>query len=491
MPRAPEKPSSVATPCASPPWLSALLRQLAVPVMGCTEPAAIALATALAADSARGSDEPAWIRGGEPAPPAEAARGLHVERLQVRTVPSLYKNALAVGIPNAEGGSGIYLAAALGPSLDPGAGINLLKGVRPPALQAARSLLGSGRFGLTVQEQEPGGVFVEAQVIATWQGERHVGEAVIQGKHDRVTCIRRDGRTRYGREEPYEATDPDAMAELARCDLPALIRLATGLDEDARRHVLAGVSLNREAARVGLAGKLGLGVGAHLRSLMDAGVLSDDVPTRASLLAAAATDARMSGHDLEIMSSSGSGNQGLMAVLPPVAVAEAIAAEGKPADAAEPDGARDRNEARLAEGVALAHLVTGVMTEHAGLLSALCGCVVKAGLGAAAGCAHVLGLDADGVFAALRNMAGNQTGEICDGAKVGCAVKLSTAARAAVISAYQARDGVAIPPSNGILAATAGDLFANIGEVARSMGAVDHAIVALMEKKQLRQAGGD
>ncbi len=489
-------PSSAATPCASPPWLSALLRQLAVPVMGCTEPAAIALATALAADAARGG-EPAWIRGGERTPPAGAAEGLHVERLQVRTVPSLYKNALAVGIPNAEGGSGIYLAAALGPSLDPGAGINLLKGVRPPALQAARSLLGSGRFGLTVQGQEPGGVFVEAQVIATWQGERHVGEAVIQGKHDRVICIRRDGRTRYGREEPYEATDPDAMAELARCDLPALIRLATGLDEDGRRHVLAGVSLNREAARVGLVEKLGLGVGAHLRSLINAGVLSDDVPTRASLLAAAATDARMSGHDLEIMSSSGSGNQGLMAVLPPVAVAEAIAAEAEgsvPEAAPNPNGAcamNAMNERRLAEGVALAHLVTGVMTEHAGLLSALCGCVVKAGLGAAAGCAHVLGLDADGVFAALRNMAGNQTGEICDGAKVGCAVKLSTAARAAVISAYQARDGVAIPPSNGILAATAGELFANIGEVARSMGAVDHAIVALMEKKQLRQAKGD
>ena len=41
----------------------------------------------------------------------------------------------------------------------------------------------------------------------------------------------------------------------------------------------------------------------------------------------------------------------------------------------------------LTEAVALAHLVTGLMTRHTGLLSALCGCVVKAGLGATAGCA--------------------------------------------------------------------------------------------------------
>jgi L-cysteine desulfidase len=472
--------------------------------MGCTEPASIALAASLAAEATRGK-EPGWLAGKHLAAPNGAAEGLHVERLQVRTVPSLYKNALAVGIPNAGGGSGIYLAAALGPSLDPGAGINLLKAVRRPALQAARDLLGSGRLGLTVQEQEPGGVYVEAQVIGTWQGERHVGEAVIQGLHDRVVRILRDGEVRYERSEAYEATDPVAMAELSRCDLAALIRLAQGLDDSARQHVLAGVALNREAARVGLASGpkgLGLGVGAHLQALIDAGVLADDVPTRASILAAAATDARMSGHDIEIMSSSGSGNQGLMAVLPVVAVAETQGDRGSQHGNAPPGGVGDAGprgartdvpgasigEERLAEAVALAHLITGVMTEHAGLLSALCGCVVKAGLGAAAGCAYMLGLDPDGVFAALRNMAGNQTGEVCDGAKVGCAVKLSTAARAAVISAYQARDGVAIPPSNGILAATAGGLFSNIGEVARSMGAVDRTMVALMEKKQLRQA---
>ncbi len=450
-------------PVKSPPWLSPLLQQLAVPVMGCTEPASIALAAALATDAARGQ-VPDWIRGGAHTAPGPAGADFTLEHLQVLTIPSLFKNALAVGIPNTGGGSGIYLAAALGPYLDPGAGINLLKGIDPASLHAAREMLGQGLLGLAVHEHEADGVFVEAQVIGVFHGERHVGAARLVGRHDRVVLLRRDGRKLYERDERYAAADPDAMAELARFDLQHLMRLAQGIDAAARAHVLAGVQMNREAARIGIERRLGLGVGGHLRSLQESGALGEDVPTQASLLAAGATDARMSGHDVEIMSSSGSGNQGIMAVLPVAA---------------------------LAEAAALSHLVTGVMTRHTGLLSALCGCVVKAGLGAAAGCAYALGLDAEGVLAALKNMAGNQTGEICDGAKVGCAVKLSTAARAAVLSAYQARDGLAIPADNGILAATAEDLFSHIGEVARSMREVDRTIVDLMERKQLHLSGAE
>jgi L-cysteine desulfidase len=139
---------------------------------------------------------------------------------------------------------------------------------------------------------------------------------------------------------------------------------------------------------------------------------------------------------------------------------------------------------RLAAALAVAHGLTAMMTAHTGVLAPLCGCVVKAGIGAAAGAAFLLDPSGELVPLAIRNMAGNITGEICDGAKVGCAVKIATAAGAALESALLAREGVAIPTSNGILGATADDTLANVGEIAHSMREVDRATVRILERKR-------
>jgi len=444
-----------------------VLRAVTTPVMGCTEPAAVALATSLATAAARG-EVPAWVLGrGTPVSPARATARADIEMVALRTVRSLYKNAMAVGIPNA-GQGGIRLAAALGPFLDPGAGLNLLKACDPGALDEARTLLRDGeRLVLEVRDDDRDVLFAEARVIAVIDGARHVGEAVLRGTHDGVELLRRDGRVLLRRDPGSRGADGVTadLAELAQMSLADLVAHVEALDQPGREHVLSGVAINRRAAEIGISERLGIGVGAALTDLVRAGDLCDDLALAAKRLAAGAADARMSGADVEVMSSSGSGNQGIMAILPIAAVAER----------------RGCDPARLATAVGLSHLVTAATTEHTGLLSALCGCVVKAGIGAAAGLAYLLDAPLE---AAIRNMAGNITGEICDGAKVGCAVKICTAAGAAVESALLAGRGVEIPPSNGILAQVPRRVFENIGEVARSMRAVDRTIVQIMERKE-------
>jgi L-cysteine desulfidase len=443
---------------------------MTTPVMGCTEPAAIALAASLATAAARG-EVPGWVGGREPPGeprPAASMPALTIEMVAVRMARSLYKNALAVGIPGASEG-GIHLAAALGPFLDARAGLNLLKACDETILERARALTHQAEtITLEVRDDDRDVLFVEARVIAVVDGERHVGEAVIRGRHDGVELVRRDGRALLRKETPAlgaERGDSELWA-LGQLSMADLIELAENVDADGRDHVLRGVAINRCAAQIGIRDRLGLGIGATLTDLVARGELADDLLVYAKRLAAGAADARMSGAEVEVMSSAGSGNQGIMAVLPIASVAER----------------KGIDDDRLARAVTLSHLVTAATTVHTGLLSALCGCVIKAGLGASAGLAYLLGAPVD---FAVTNMAGNITGEICDGAKVGCAVKICTAAGAAVESALLAREGVRIPASNGILADAPRRVFENIGEIARSMHAVDRTIVQIMERKEL------
>lgn len=452
--------------------LSRILNGIVVPVMGCTEPAAIALASALAAGAAA-NRLPGWTGSGLPDPGEGQGddRGpVTIEMLSVRTTRSLFKNTMAVGLPNTSGESGITLAAALGLFLQADDGLNLLKGIDGSILDAAHLFVGSGRLLLEVDERDEE-IYIESRVITLVGGERHVGEAVIRGRHDGLTCLRRDGRMIL--ERPVKAIE-DAVAEdlalVGRLPLEELTAAARGIGPGDREHLLRGAAMNREAARLGLAGRMGLGVGAALEDLVREGRIGDGPTTRVRIETAAAADARMSGYEVEIMASGGSGNQGIMASIPASVMAESMGI----------------GDARLAEALALGHLITAVMTVGAGVLGGMCGCVVKAGIGAAASLGMLLSEDAAVIDGAVNNMAGNIVGEICDGAKVGCALKLATAAGAAVESALLAAGGVTVPFSNGIVGVHALETLKSIGTLARAMGGVDRRIVEIMRAKNVR-----
>ena len=127
--------------------------------------------------------------------------------------------------------------------------------------------------------------------------------------------------------------------------------------------------------------------------------------------------------------------------------------------------------------------MTAIMTVNAGLLGGMCGCVVKAGIGAAAATALILANDHRVVEGAINNMAGNIVGEICDGAKPGCALKLATAAGTAVESALLAEGGMCVPATNGIIGNHAFATLGHIAELARNMRDVDRRIVEIMRAK--------
>ena len=90
------------------------------------------------------------------------------------------------------------------------------------------------------------------------------------------------------------------------------------------------------------------------------------MPNFAVKLTAAAADARMAGLKMPVMSSAGSGNHGITAILPPYIVCRE----------------KDLDEEKLIRALALSHLVTIAIKEFSGPLSPVCVC------SAASACRH-------------------------------------------------------------------------------------------------------
>ncbi|MCT7443372.1 L-serine ammonia-lyase, iron-sulfur-dependent, subunit alpha, partial [Escherichia coli] len=84
-------------------------------------------------------------------------------------------------------------------------------------------------------------------------------------------------------------------------------------------------------------------------------------------------------------------------------------------------------------------------------------------IGATAGIAWLLGGKDKEIEGAILNMLANLTGMVCDGAKGSCAIKLSTSASEAVISAYLALNDIIVPNNTGIIGNTVEDTINNLG----------------------------
>ena len=233
------------------------------------------------------------------------------------------------------------------------------------------------------------------------------------------------------------------------------------------KFLLDGISMNEEIAKVGLEGKVGIGVGYGMKKSMEEGLLGDDLMNQAMMITAAASDARMAGVKMPVMSSNGSGNHGLTAILPIVAYNKKF----------------PKTEEELAKALAISHLVTAYVKNFTGRLSAVCGCGVAASTGATAAISWLMSKDINQIEGAIENMVANLSGMICDGAKAGCALKLASAASAAVQSAIIAKQGCYVPPMNGIVGSRVEQSIKNLGKVSdKGMSTTDKVIINVMDE---------
>ena len=126
--------------------------------------------------------------------------------------------------------------------------------------------------------------------------------------------------------------------------------------------MMAGVEMNMTIAEYGFKHDSGLNLGSTIKTLANNHYESDDLSAKIKAVSAAASDARMAGAPLPVMSSAGSGNHGITAIIP-------VAITGKHLN---------KNREDIARAIAYSHLTTSFIKSRMGRLSPVCGCSVAA-----------------------------------------------------------------------------------------------------------------
>ncbi len=415
-----------------------LINREVVPAIGCTEPIAVALCTARAAETL----------------------GAGPERIAVRLSANILKNAMGVGIPGT-GMIGLPIAVALGALIGRSEyRLEVLRDVTPEAVERGREMIGRRCISIGLKEGVCEKLYIEAEVEAA--GHRAV--AVIAGGHTDFVFVSRDGEVLFDKRTPAGCDEEAGEVPLT---LARVWDFAMTSPVEELRFILETRRLNMAAAERSLAGEYGHCVGRTLRCDRERKVMGDSLITRILSYTSAACDARMAGAMIPVMSNSGSGNQGIAATLPVAVYADEVHA----------------SEEQTIRALALSHLTVIYIKQSLGRLSALCGCVVAA-TGSSCGITYLMGGGYEQAAAAVKNMIANLTGMICDGAKPSCAMKLTSGVSTAVLSAMMAMDGRCVSSVEGIIEEDVDRCIRNLTAIGREgMDETDRLVLRIMTNK--------
>jgi L-cysteine desulfidase len=426
--------------------LKQVLKRDVRPALGCTEPIAVAYASAVAMSYAR-----------------KKTNEVYIKKLKVTVDPGVFKNGMGVTIPNSFGQKGNVVAAALGAlSGKPELELEVLKDTTREDVDEALELIDDERVHLHCNN-----IKSELYIGVQLKTRECLVEVVTEKYHTNLVKVCVDGELQElpgGQEKANESSEArlceDTMKNATVQELVDEVERADSEDLDYLRQ---GVEMNMEVAR---AGKELNYLGGTLLEMEKEGLLTSDVFTDAELITACATDARMNGCPLPVMSSGGSGNQGIVAILVPYMVGKA----------------KKVDEVVMLRSLALSHLINAKVKCYTGELSPLCGCAIAGGLGAAVAIAYQLqGNNMEVIGKAINNISGDLTGMLCDGAKGGCSLKVASSARAAIKAAFVAERGLSLETHEGIVGHSPEETIRNIGLVGtKGMLLVNDTCVSIM-----------
>ena len=383
-----------------------------LPATGCTEPVAVALTTAHAAHVLEGNPT----------------------HIQLYLSANVLKNAMGVGIPGT-GMIGLPIAVALGAIIaQPEKELKVLDSFTDEQFAKAKKLVEEQRIEIALKEGDVDKLYIEVKVDDD-QGNHAL--AIIQRTHTELHTLTLNGKplavANSGAEESEGGSHLYDGPEVP-LTFYMVYEFATEMPLEEISFIMEAAHLNRNAADYSLRGDYGHGVGKIISGARAKKYLGDNTYTHLLTYTSAACDARMDGAPVTVMSNSGSGNQGITATLPVLSFAE-------------DEGATEEQKTRA---LMLSSLMVIYIKQKLGRLSALCGCVV-ASTGSSSGITYLMGGTKEQIGFAIKNMVGNLTGMICDGAKPSCSLKVTSGVSSAMLSALLAMEKRVVTSNEGVV----------------------------------------
>lgn len=425
-----------------------LLKEELQPAFGCTEPIAVAYCAARARE----------ILGTEP------------KKVLVEASGNVIKNVKSVIVPNTGGKKGLPAAAAAGiVAGQPSRKLEVIADVSDRQREELEDFL--KRTQIEVRPLEGGD---KLDVRITVEDGTQSALVRLAKSHANIVREEKNGRVLFEREgqngEEACITGTKHKAHLQAASQKADIResltvesivcFAQNADLSAVQEVLERqISYNYAIACEGISHNWGANVGSVLLKTW-----GDDVRTRAKAMAAAGSDARMSGCELPVVINSGSGNQGITVSVPVIVYAKELGSSRE-----------ELYRALIVSNLIAIHIKSGI-----GPLSAFCG-AVSAGCAAGCGIAWLMGGRLEEIAHTLVNSIAIVSGIICDGAKPSCAGKIAASVDAGILGYAMYREGQQFYGEEGIVSKGVENTIRNICRLgAKGMCGTDDEIIRIM-----------
>ena len=410
-----------------------------MPSEGCTEPIAIAYAASIAAEHLKGE----------------------IKEVNIYLSKNVIKNALGVGIPGT-GGVGIEIAAALGISIQKSyKKLTILSNFTEDELKKAKEIVDKNIINIK-QKNTNKALYIEVELLS----ETSKSKVIIEDTHTNVTLIECDDEIIM---DNNSEVSEDLEEDYKLFKIADIYNFAKEADFDDIKFILESAKMNEKVSEEGLKGDYGLQVGSKIIEKGNFNLFSNDASNKIIAASAAASDARMDGCAMPIMTTAGSGNQGIACSIPVAQTARLL----------------DKSEEELARALVLSNLVTIRIKKHMGRLSPLCGAGIAGATGASCGITYLLGGNLENINYCINNMISDLSGMICDGAKETCALKIATGTNAAIQCANLAINGISATANDGIVAKDVEETIESIETLIQNgFKNVDDTILNIMLEKK-------
>lgn len=408
------------------------LRTELVPAFGCTEPIAIALASAKAKE----------ILGKEP------------EKIIANLSGNMIKNANSVKVPGTDGRKGIEISVVAGAFLgDPNKELEVLANIDKSKLELCDEKIKEGIVEINLVPDITG-LYIDIEMFAGDESSK----VEVKDSHTNIILIEKNGKVVF--EKEVENNETERKVDLS---FDKIYDFAKTVDYTEIKDVLdTQIDYNLSIAKEGIKNDWGSNIGSVIL-----GMESNDYFDKLAAYAAAGSDARMSGCEMPVVINSGSGNQGITTAVPVILFAK-------------DNGYSDED---LYRGLIFSNLISLYIKERIGKLSAYCG-VVSAASGAIAGVGFINGDSKEVLEGTISNALATNSGMICDGAKPSCASKIASSVRNAAVSYKQALANEDFETGDGIVKESLDETIKTVGTIAKcGMKTTDEVVLEEMLRK--------